>query len=58
MLTGFSMSSRRTFVLPAALALGAVLALTACGPDGGEAGAAPPPAAPASATAASADHQL
>ncbi|KJS53342.1 hypothetical protein VM98_25765 [Streptomyces rubellomurinus subsp. indigoferus] len=28
------MSSRRTFVLPAALALGAVLGLTACGPGG------------------------
>ncbi|WP_031065935.1 DUF4232 domain-containing protein [Streptomyces sp. NRRL WC-3742] len=46
------MSSRRTFVLPAALALGAVLALTACGPDSGDAGAAPQASAPASAPGA------
>ncbi|MFJ9691591.1 DUF4232 domain-containing protein [Kitasatospora sp. NPDC101183] len=44
------MSSRRTFVLPAALALGAVLGLTACGPDDST-GAAPQPAVTASAGA-------
>ncbi|MGA5817644.1 DUF4232 domain-containing protein [Kitasatospora sp. NPDC094028] len=52
-----SSSSRRAFVLPAALALGAVLGLTACGPGGDAAGeaqpgksaaaSAPAPAAPA-----------
>ncbi|MFD0408142.1 hypothetical protein [Kitasatospora sp. NPDC127116] len=31
------MSARRTLFVPAALALGAALALTACGPDGGDA---------------------
>ncbi|MFI2606503.1 hypothetical protein [Kitasatospora sp. NPDC018619] len=46
-----TVSARRSLFVPAALALGAALALTACGPDGG--GPAPAPAAqPAQSTAA------
>ncbi|MFE6054114.1 DUF4232 domain-containing protein [Kitasatospora sp. NPDC056446] len=43
------MSARRALLVPAVLALGAALTLTACGPDGGEAA---PPAKPAGTTAA------
>ncbi|MGW7580598.1 DUF4232 domain-containing protein [Kitasatospora sp. NPDC054768] len=43
------MSARRALFVPAALALGAALALTACGPDGGDAAR---PAKPAGTTTA------